>query len=105
MIVIGTFAYAAKRLRGCIVLDLQWRGNRAEGTIHIPDAVAAQIQDTEYAQFESGQSFLLPIGLGLGVTLAALTSVDFCICGDTTAWREEWGNFEYLTPGAEEFPH
>ena len=101
---IGRFFYAERKLSGCIVVEMEWKGESAQGVMHIPEHVSKMTEGTDYGLIRTGETLALPIALGLGVILASLTFTDFYLSGDQTAWSEQWGPLETLEPGTEGFP-
>lgn len=92
---IGHFTYAETDPDWAVAVSMSWRDDgQPVGRLHIPDQVLALTQGTDYESIRSGEVFVLPIALGLGVMLAALTHSALCLSGDETVWPREWGRLQ-----------
>jgi hypothetical protein len=89
-VLIGSFFYDARIEGNCIGLELFWdeRGERAARVLVTQDireaAIADQIPDPEAAMS-------LDSAVAYGMFLAMHTGASFRLCGDETAWPEQWG--------------
>jgi hypothetical protein len=101
---IARFAYSPIPSGDCISLEMLWRDERQLGTLHIPTNVLEMLEGTDYEHIHAGETLSLPLALGLGVVLAALTLVDLQLGGDRTAWLDEWGPLETVSSEGENSP-
>jgi hypothetical protein len=101
---IGRFFYCSQIAQDCITIEMQWQGEKQVGLLHVPPDVLEMLEETDYSGIRTGETLLLPLSLGLGVVLAALTLVDLRIGGDRTAWLTEWGPLEEIEPADQASP-
>jgi len=87
---IGQFVFQGTPGGDAICLQLMWSGNERQGVLHVPPDIEASLLEKEYP-VANGDQMMLGIALGHGVTLAALSQCPLRVCGDASAWPEEWG--------------
>lgn len=78
-----------------MLIEMQLMKDEPMGVLHVPPSVSQLLAGSAYEDVRSGESLALPIALGLGIILGALTDTDFVLTGDRNAWKTSWGGLKY----------
>lgn len=88
---IAQFRFAQPPPIEAISIVMSWQENRAVGVVYLPDAVRELAEMSDYIVVGTDHTMQLPLALGYGVTIAALTGQPLYISGDASAWHADWG--------------
>jgi hypothetical protein len=92
---LGHFVYSNQPSDTCMVIEMHLKKGEPIGVLHVPPLVSQLLEGSAYEDARSGESLALPIALGLGIILSALTDTDFVLTGDRSAWKTTWGGLKY----------
>lgn len=93
---IGEFRFASSPASQAIAIRMVWVDDEPMATIHLPDSVLRLAEELDLMILQDTEPLRLPVLLGYGVSVAALTGHVLRLTGDESAWQREWGPLQHV---------
>ena len=93
---IGQFRFVNSPTAETIAIRMLWVDGEPMATIHLPDTVRQLARTSDFEVLTGDEPLRLPVILGYGVSIAALTGHALRLTGDESAWRQEWGSLQRM---------